>query len=303
MTPLMELRHLRYLVGIVDAGGFTRAAARLRVAQPALSRQLRDLEEEVGAPLLERRSGGVTPTAAGQVLVDEARALLARVDAALAATRAAAAAEGGEVRLGYAPSPTVELLPELMRRMAEAAPRLRVSLHDLSGDELLAGLREGKLDLVLMVDPASLKPRGVEFTPLRAYPHRVLVARDHRFARLARVPLAELAEEPLVIYRRDQYAEYFKTVRALLGPATRAPRVAAECDGATSLLAAVAGGRGVALVPSVFAHLAGPKLRLRPLSPEPAPLVVGYARAARRAAPPAARRCAEVLAGMAAMPD
>src|ERR1043165_3345386 len=107
----MELRHLRYFVAVAAALNFTKAAAKLRVAQPALSRQVRDLEDELGAQLIERSSRSVRLTDADGAFLTEARAIIERVDAAAKMARAVARGESGEVHVGYAPSLTVELLP------------------------------------------------------------------------------------------------------------------------------------------------------------------------------------------------
>jgi DNA-binding transcriptional LysR family regulator len=139
----MELRHLRYFVAVAESLNFTKAAARLRVAQPALSRQIRDLEEELGAPLLERGPRSVRLTEAGAVFQPEAKSVLQRAEAATKAVQAVARGERGEIHVGYAPSPTVELLPCTLHAFQNVAPEVRVTLHDLSSEEMLRGLGDG----------------------------------------------------------------------------------------------------------------------------------------------------------------
>src|SRR5258707_4396628 len=107
----MELRHLRYFLAVGEALNFTRAAAQLRVAQSALSRQVQDLEEEIGVDLLRRSPRGVTLTAEGKLFLDEVRDLLERTDEAVEKVRALARGEYGELHISYAPSPTAEILP------------------------------------------------------------------------------------------------------------------------------------------------------------------------------------------------
>src|SRR2546423_14211534 len=107
----MELRHLRYFVAVCEALNFTKAAAQLRIAQPALSRQVQDLEDEIGVDLLRRSPRGVTLTAEGKLFLDEARELLKRGDESVEKVRALARGESGELHGGYAPSPPVEVLP------------------------------------------------------------------------------------------------------------------------------------------------------------------------------------------------
>ena len=111
----MELRHLRYFLVVGEALNFTKAAARLRVAQPALSRQIQDLENEIGVNLLRRSSHGVMLTAEGKLFLQEIRQLLKNTDESVEKVRALARGEYGELHIGYAPVPTMEILPLPMR--------------------------------------------------------------------------------------------------------------------------------------------------------------------------------------------
>src|SRR6186713_1145023 len=149
----MELRHLRYFVTVAELLNFTKAATRLRVAQPALSRQIRDLEDELGVQLLDRGPRAVRLTGAGATFLDEAKAVLQRSEEAVKAVRAVANGERGEIHVGYAPTPTVELLPCTLHAYQNLAPDVRVTLHDMSSEEMLRGLNEGKLHVCLMVEP------------------------------------------------------------------------------------------------------------------------------------------------------
>jgi DNA-binding transcriptional LysR family regulator len=121
----MELRHLRYFVAVCEALNFTKAAAQLRIAQPALSRQVQDLEDEIGVDLLKRSPRGVTITAEGKLFLEEARGVLKRADESMEKVRALARGEYGELHVGYAPSPTVEILPPALAAFQKAFPRVR----------------------------------------------------------------------------------------------------------------------------------------------------------------------------------
>src|SRR5258708_14610899 len=149
----MELTHLGYFLAVGDALNFTRVAAQLRVAQPALSRQVQDLEDEIGVDLLRRSRRGVTLTAEGKLFRDEVRDLLKRADESVEKVRALARGEYGELHIGYAPSPTAEILPPALAAFQKSVPRVTVLLHDLSNDELIAGLRNATLELALMMQP------------------------------------------------------------------------------------------------------------------------------------------------------
>src|ERR1700677_2727700 len=128
----MELRHLRYFLAVAEALNFTKAAAQLRVAQPALSRRVQDLEDEIGVDLLPRSPRGVTLTAEGKLFLNEVRDLLKQADEAVEKARALAGGEYGELHIGYARSPTAEILPPALAAFQKSAPRVKLTLHDLS---------------------------------------------------------------------------------------------------------------------------------------------------------------------------
>src|SRR6058998_1712058 len=148
----MELRHLRYFIGVAEEENVSRAALKLHVSQPALSRQIRDLEQELGFSLLQRSAKSVRLTEAGRAFLTEARAVLQRADDAVKAARAIATG-GGELHVGYAPSLTARILPQTLRAFQAEPLGVRVLLHDLSTEEMLAGLRERKLQIAFVVRP------------------------------------------------------------------------------------------------------------------------------------------------------
>jgi LysR family transcriptional regulator, benzoate and cis,cis-muconate-responsive activator of ben and cat genes len=145
----MELRHLRYFVAVAEAENVSRAALKLHVSQPALSRQIRDLEDELGFRLLERTAKSVSLTEAGRVFLDESRAVLQRADDAIRVARAAASGGHGELHVGYAPTLAARILPATLRAFQATTPGVRVKLHDLSTEEMLAGLRDERLQVAL----------------------------------------------------------------------------------------------------------------------------------------------------------
>src|SRR5580765_3903823 len=245
----MELRHLRYFVAVAEEQNVTRAAARLRVSQPPLSRQISDLEEEIGVALFERAAKSIRLTNAGRLFLDEVRAALRRVDEAVVAAKAAASGERGELRVGYAPFLTVEIVPPTLRIFQESHPGVQVKLLDLSTQEMARGLREHKLDLALLVVDVSAKflPE-CEFIELRRYDVCVALPPAHRLARSRKVGAHQLAAERLISFNHDEYPEYDSWLTSHFSALGRSPKIVEEHDGATSLMAAVEAGRGVALV-------------------------------------------------------
>src|SRR5438309_2075983 len=291
----MELRHFRYFVAVAEALNFTKASARLRVAQPALSRQMTDLEDEIGVDLMKRSPRGVTLTAEGKLFLDEVRELLKRADESVEKVRALARGEYGELHVGYAPSPTVEILPPALAAFQKAVPRVKLLLHDLSSDELIAGLQNATLELAIMVQPSGEQTAGIEFEALRSYPLCVAMTAAHPFARLKSITLEKLAAEPLVAFRRKDYPESYRFLDRVFASCPTKPRIAVECDSASSLITEVEAGRGIALSSTVFKLVSGKRLLYRPLTGTTEVASVGIARASKGDVTPAGEKFCELL--------
>lgn len=280
----MELRHLRYFVAVAEEENVTRAAARLHVSQPPLTRQIRDLEDELDFALFERTGKTVRLTDAGRVFLGEVRVVLARLEVGVAAARAVADG-GGELHLGYAPSPTAVFLPEALREFRRCAPKVRVTLHEHSSPEMIAGLREGRLHAALMMEPSATVSPGIEFEALATHEMFVALSPAHRLARRRALTLRELSNEPIVVLSRAQYPDYHALLARLLGSRLKALRIAEECDGGMSLIAALEAEKGVALVVGGMAETAGRRLRFLSFKPALAPATAGVAYRAKALTP------------------
>jgi DNA-binding transcriptional LysR family regulator len=271
----MELRHLRYFVAAAETENVSRAAGKLHVSQPALSRQIRDLEEELGFSLFERSAKSVRLTQAGKTFLIEARAVLQRADEAVKTARAIAVGAYAELHVGYAPSPTARLMPSTLRTFQAQFPRVRVKLHDLSTEEMLTGIREAKLQVALLVRPNRGQLRGLHFEELARDNICVAVPPAHPFAQLSSVTLAQIVRESLVVFSEKDYPEYHELLQALVAPSKTKLNIAEEHDGSSSLIAAIESGAGLAIVAQSFSCLTGPRLRLIPIFPTPEPIVIG----------------------------
>jgi DNA-binding transcriptional LysR family regulator len=273
----MELRHLRYFIGVAEEENVSRAALKLHVSQPALSRQVRDLEDELGFLLLERSAKSVRLTDAGRAFLTEARAVLQRAEEAVKTARAIATGGSGELHVGYAPSLTARILPATLRAFQTELPNIRVRLHDLSTEEMLAGLREDTLQIAFIVRLSPAMLRGLHFEELTRDALCLAVAPKHPLARRRSVTLAAAAREPLIAYSRKDYPEAHELLATLFASVQSKLRIVEEHDSVSSLIAAVEAGTGVAVAPRSLACTAGPRLRLIPFSPAPEPLVIGAA--------------------------
>lgn len=270
----MELRHLRYFVAVAEEENVTRAAQRLHVSQPPLSRQIRDLEDELGVALFERSAKSVRLTEAGRVFLNEARAVLDRADEAARVVKAIGTGASGELHVGFAPSLAVDILPRALRQFQAEAPGIRVQLHDMSTEEMLTGLRENKIAVAVMVQQPAQNLRGLHFLQLQCYRVSVAVSPLHPLARLKEVSLNEIVNERIVGYSQRDYPEFLHWFNRLNWPNRKPPRIAEEHDSVTSLIAAVESGRGVSVAPDSLACLVGPRLKLVPLQPQPEPFAV-----------------------------
>jgi DNA-binding transcriptional LysR family regulator len=246
----MELRQLRYFVAVAEELSFTRASERLHVAQPALSVQVRQLEGELSVELLDRSRRAIRVTAAGEVLLSEARRLLAGLDQTVELVRRTGAGQVGHLVVGFVPSAANEALPPLLRRYGTAHPAVELTLHELAPDALIRGLHEGRLDvcfLYLPFDDATLATAVVAREAFVA-----AVPADHSLAD-EDGPLnpRALADEPFVLPARHGMPGLHAQVLALCREAGFSPRpVQEDVWLVQTIIGLVAAGVGVALVPA-----------------------------------------------------
>jgi len=291
----MELRHFRYFLAVGDALSFTKAAAQLRIAQPALSRQVQDLEDEIGVDLLKRSRRGVKLTAEGKLFLQEVRKILKQTEESVEKVRALTRGQTGELHVGYAAAPTVEILPPALAAFQKEFPRVNVVLHDLSRHEIIEGLQNGTLELAVTPRATGASPEGIEFEVLLTYPFWVALPREHRLARLKSISLEKAAAEPLIGLRFRGTPSYHQMLDRMFAPFGIKPRVVAECDTFSSLITAVETGRGIALAISPFKHVSGKRVVYRPLAGTREVFSVGIARARSGDVTPAGERFCEIL--------
>jgi DNA-binding transcriptional LysR family regulator len=263
---MMDLRHLRYFLAVAEELHFGRAAARLHIAQPPLSRQIRDLEEEVGVRLFDRDRTHVALTPAGRALLEEARHALASVDAAVVSARRAARGETGRLRVGYVPSAISTRLPETVRAFRARYPGVDVQLREmppatqverLLADRLEVGFARGPIH-----EPALARETVLEEPLVAALPL------GHRLARSKRLSVAALADERFIVPVRARGPGVHDQVLALCREAGFSPRVVQEGT-QLDMLAFVASGAGVALVPASNRRLRRAGIAYRPLHERP----------------------------------
>lgn len=239
----MELRQLRAFVETAEAGSITAAARKLRVTQPALSRTIKSLEEELDVVLLERGAHSVSLTPAGEVLRTEALKVLKFCESMVQKVQAEAAGE--PLRIAYSPSLAGEFLSIAIERFSQLHERVRITLFDWSSAEMRDGLLDGSLDLMVTVpddNPAIL------WSTLRNCAWRVIVPANHPLAAQAAIAPADLHDQRMLMFERTQYPDYWHQVTAYFRTHAIQAKVSGEYDGIISLLAGVSAGLGIALV-------------------------------------------------------
>lgn len=239
----MDLRHLRYFVAVADAGGFSKAAARLRVGQPALWRQVRQLERDLGVRLFDRVGRQVRITGQGEDLLAQGRDLLARAESLGERARASGAGHTGVLRLGATPQ-TLESLAGFLARWARSSPGVSLQLIEDGGVQLLDRLEAGELHLALTLagDPRF---NGRLLSPIHLL---AVVPAGHRLARRRTVEVADLVQESLLLLRPTFSSRgWFDAACRVLHAR---PRVLLESGAPTTLIALAREGHGVAVVPS-----------------------------------------------------
>jgi DNA-binding transcriptional LysR family regulator len=275
----MELRQLRYFVAAAETGNISRAAQKIFLTQPALSRQIKALEDEIGQCLLERQAHSIRLTPTGEALLREARELLQRADEMLERVRGAG--QSSRLRVGYAPSLASGLLSEAVTNFSQKHPNARVELFDLSTKEMLAGLENDTLDVALTVGQER-DGHGLKWTQLVRVSWQLALNRHHPLMRRSRVSAAEVARERLLVFCQRDYPEYWNIVTDWLREQRQKPAIAGEYDGVHSLLAAVESGLGVAIVTTSTARLTPKNVRLKTLTAPPKPLCIAAGHRASR---------------------
>ncbi|WBV44823.1 LysR family transcriptional regulator [Pseudoroseomonas cervicalis] len=263
---MIELRHLRYFLAVAEEGHMTRAAQRLGLQQPPLSQQIRALEAMLGVTLLRRLPRGVEPTAAGRVLQQHARRLLADAEAALEATRRAARGEEGRLALGLTSSAAFHpLVATVLRRMRQAAPGVVLALQEGSTGELVEALQAGRLDAGFIRIPAE-QAAGLQGEAVLREEMLVALPDQHRLAAgRGRLALAALAGEVFILSRRPAGPGLYDSIIAACRAAGFSPRVGQETPRLVSTLSLVAAGLGLTIVPRSMARLGGKGIAYRRL--------------------------------------
>lgn len=268
---MLDLRHLRCFVTVAEELHFRRAATRLRIAQPALSKQVGRLERDLGVVLLLRTNRRVELTTAGRLFLDEARRTLAQADLAVATVQRAADGEIGRLRIAYGPTSELGLLPDVLPRFLRRYPDVVLDLRNLGPWEKIAALNEGAGTLALQLLPPP-RSEHLRIEPLYAEPFVAALPATSPLAAHERVSLAGLAREPFVGFSRPVGPSVHDAVVGAFRAAGIMVSMAYETTHLYTNLGLVAAGLGVSLLPASIANLQRTGVVYRPLE-APAPTI------------------------------
>ena len=262
----MELRHLRYFVAVAEELHFRRAAERLHVAQPAISEQIRKLEQELGVQLFDRSQRKVSLTIAGGALLEEARHVLRHADVAAQAARNAGDLATMRLRIGYLADSLPAQVPLALRHLATSAPRVQVALQTGPALRMIEELRAGRLDAVVTALPAPVN--GLQTTPLGAQRAMLAVPATHPLAGEESITLERLAPERVIVLPREANPAFHNAVVAMSRDAGLSPTFVETPEPSVEhALLSVAAGGGVAVLPeSAAQRYATPGVRFVPVA-------------------------------------
>jgi LysR family hca operon transcriptional activator len=272
----MELRHLRYFVAVAEAGSLTVAAEqRLHTSQPSLSRQIRDLESELGAQLLTRRARGIELTPAGRAFLDHARSVLSQVEAATEAARRVAHPTKPCFVMGFLTGHELTWMPEAIKILRDELPNIDVMISSQYSPRLANGLSKGKIDAAFLRREKGVP--GLAYRVLVKEPLVVILPSDHRLAALQAISPGDLVGEPFVIVSdtapvlRAVIDDYLKHSGINITPAH-------EADHVTMGISLIMSTRGVGLLPAYVQNFLPSSVTSRPLKGDTptVDLVLGY---------------------------
>jgi DNA-binding transcriptional LysR family regulator len=261
----MEMRHLRYFAAVADCLHFGRAAVQLRITQPSLSQQIRQLETELQTTLLQRTRRRVQLTESGRLFLEQARDILARADRAAVIARGASRGDIERLRIGIAYWMDVTRLVAVVRKLDHQQPEVRVEIRTMPVPLQVAALQEERLDIGLVRPPIA--ERSLNSEPLVTESFMVALPNRHRLATARRLSLSSLTNEPFILHPRDSVPQFYDLTLRMCREAGFTPHVRHEVDHPDLVLRLVAAGMGISLVPASAHKIRRPGVAYRPVLP------------------------------------
>jgi DNA-binding transcriptional LysR family regulator len=265
----MELRHLRYFAAVADELHFGRAAERLGIAQPPLSRQIKELEQQIGVLLLLRTKRRVELTAAGRIFANEARKVLAQADQAVTVAQRAARGEIGQLEVGFVSGAVYGKVPSIFGLVRTRYPQISLVLRDLATEEQIEAIQAHRLDIGLIRPPVTVS-KSLAMQVIAREPLVAVLPQTHRLAGRKKIPLKELAGEPFLQVPSRIAPGFYGQFVSLCAQAGFYPQIVQEARTTQTIVSLVAVGMGVSIVPASLRSMQRSGVVYRPLD-GPAP--------------------------------
>jgi DNA-binding transcriptional LysR family regulator len=276
----MELRQLRYFVTVAEELHFGRAANRLQITQPALSKQIAGLEQDLGVQLLARTKRIVQVTPAGQVFFEQAQQLLSQAEAAIQLTQQVDRGEVGQLTIGFTETAVHTILPQLIRDFRQQHPNVEISMLELATEAQVTALNQDKIDLAFLHPP--IDARGIKLYPILEETFMAVLPQQHPLLDYDRIPLKAFANEPLIIHPRREAPILYDGLIHVCREAGFQPKIIKESISLQTRVCLVAAGMGITFVSSQLQFLVGNNVVCRPL--EKCPIHLKFAAAWRQSA-------------------
>lgn len=267
---MLELRHFRYFIAVAEELHFGRAAERLCMTQPPLSMQIRQLEEDVGVPLFVRGHRPIKLTAAGEVLLEHARAVLSQADSALQKARLTARGEAGHLTIAVTSASVLGLLPRLIAAFKRRYPAVELNVREMVSRDQLAALSQSDINIGLIRPPADHP--DIDVQTIHVEPIVVAIPANHPLAERDSIPVSAMNRVPFISFDSRAASYFNRLAHDLLDARGVRPDVVQSATQLHTVVALVSAGLGLALVPQAASRNQFEDVVLRPLDMEPPPM-------------------------------
>lgn len=263
----MELRHLRYFVAVGEALSFTKGAEKLHLAQPSLTRQIKDLEEELGVQLLDRTKQRISLTERGASFLVDAKRVLDLSVSIVDSVRTLTPGPRTPLNIGYVANLFYDLLPVTLAAFQRTFPTIPINLFDMSCGDQFRAIENGRIDLGFVGLHEPIEERGLQFRPIAAYDTVAAVVKNHPLARKPVIKLKDLAPLFFIGMSEESYPGYRRWLTKTCAELGFSPKVLQDAEIERTMIQAVAAGLGVALLPDQAKKLPHDRVVFRELSP------------------------------------
>jgi DNA-binding transcriptional LysR family regulator len=263
----MELRHLRYFVAVADALSFTKGAEKLRLAQPSLTRQIKDLEERIGVRLFDRTKRRVSLTEEGKFFLADAKRVLAHSAEIVQAVQRLNGRERLRLNIGYVANLFYSVLPASLAAFQCSFPLVSINLFDMTCGDQFRALEDGKIDIGFVGFQKPIEEPGLEFRLIASYKTVAALAKNNPLARKTVIKLKDLEPMFFIGLSEASYPGYRDWLITTCRQARLRPKILQEANTERTLIQAVESGLGVALLPDQIKKLSGENVSFRPISP------------------------------------